>query len=147
MILLSPFAKKMRNGKKHPKDYPHWETLISMIDEDIVQVGIEGEQQLVADFRKNLPLSDLKELVLQCRTWVSVDSFFQHFCWDLGKSGIVLFGQSDPKIFGHPENINLYADKKFFREKQFWMWEQAEVIDDAFLKPRVILDYINNIQE
>ena len=107
MIIISPFAKMMRNGEKHPKNYPYWKELISMIDHPIVQVGIKGEEQFVEDYRVNLPLPELKELVLQCDTWISVDSFFQHFCWDIGKYGIVLWGQSDPNIFGHPENINL----------------------------------------
>lgn len=140
MILISPFARKMRNGKKHPKDYPYWKELIKNIDEEIIQLGIDGEEQLVPDFRKNLALYELALLVTDCKTWIGVDSFFQHFCWDLNKPGIVIFGQSDPNIFGHPENINLLKDRKYLREKQFWLWEQAEFKEDAFVKPKVILE-------
>jgi hypothetical protein len=142
MIIISAFAKKMRNGQPHPKVYPWWSELIAGITEPIVQVGVEGEDQLVTDFRKNLSLDDLTKTVYECRTWVSVDSFFQHFCWDLGKYGIVLFGQSDPNIFGHPENTNLLKDRKYLREQQFWWWEQADYNPDAFVSPEIILTHL-----
>lgn len=140
MIIISPFAKTMRNGQPHPKNYPFWEQVIPRIREPVVQVGVEGERQLVPDFRKNLSLPDLANLIQQSKTWVSLDSFFQHYCWDIGKPGVVIFGQSDPVIFGHPENINLLKDRKYLREKQFWIWEQAEFNADAFVAPDVVID-------
>jgi ADP-heptose:LPS heptosyltransferase len=140
MIIISPYSKFMRNGQKHPKNYPYWEEVLKHIKEPVVQVGISGETQMVSDFRQNLPLPELAKLVNESKTWMSCDSFFQHFCWDLGKPGIVVFGQSDPNIFGHPENINLLQDRKYLREKQFWIWEQAEFIEDAFVNPDVIIE-------
>ena len=139
MIIIAPFARGMRTPKPHPKNYPHWKELVSHIDEEIIQVGVEGEEQLVEDFRKNLKMNELAALVNECKTWVAVDSFFQHFCWDLGKQGIVLWGQSDPNIFGHKENINLLKDRKYLREKQFWLWEQCEFNAEAFVEPDVVL--------
>jgi ADP-heptose:LPS heptosyltransferase len=139
MIIISPFSQKLRNGKTNPKIYPYWKELISLIDEPIVQIGIDGEEQLVDDFRKNLSLNALESLIAECRIWISVDSFFQHFCWDLGKPGIVLWGQSDPNIFGHPENINLLKDRKYLREKQFWLWEQCECNNEAFVVPKEVI--------
>jgi hypothetical protein len=140
MIIISPYSRKLRNGNLHPKDYPFWEELIRNIDEEIIQIGVEGEEPLVHDFRKNLALYELSALTTQCKTWISVDSFFQHFCWNLAKPGIVIFGQSDPNIFGHPENVNLLKDRKYLREKQFWLWEQAEYNKDAFVEPKIVLD-------
>ena len=104
MIVMAPYAQKLRTGKLNPKNYPYWEELIGKIDEPIIQVGIEGEKQLVPDFRKNLPIAELRKLLKECRIWIGVDSFFQHLAWDEGKKGIVLWGPSDPLIFGHPEN-------------------------------------------
>lgn len=140
MIIISPYSKFMRNGQKHPKNYPYWEQVLKQIKEPVIQVGVEGEAQLVSDFRKNLSLAELGKLVNESKTWMSCDSFIQHFCWDLGKPGIVVFGQSDPNIFGHPENINLLKDRKYLREKQFWIWEQAEFIEEAFVTPDVVID-------
>lgn len=145
MIIISPYSKFMRNGQQHPKNYPYWEEVISKVKEPIVQVGVEGEFQLVDDFRKNLPLDQLAQLVNECKTWMSCDSFFQHFCWDLGKKGIAIFGQSDPNIFGHPENINLLKDRKYLRDKQFWIWEQAEFKEDAFVEPNVVIDTLKSL--
>lgn len=142
MIIIAPYAQKLRNENQNPKNYPYWKELISMIDEPIVQVGIEGETQLVDDFRKNLSMSELKQLVLQCRTWISVDSFFQHFCWDIGKYGIVIWGQSDPNIFGHPENINLLKDRSYLLKKQFFMWEMIEYREDSFVMPNEIIKHL-----
>ena len=139
MIIISPYSKQMRNGKAHPKNYPWWSDVLARVDEDIIQIGIDGEEPLTPDFRKNLEFSELAKLAQQCKTWMSCDSFFQHFCWDLKKPGIVLWGQSDPIIFGHPENLNLLKDRKYLRDKQFWLWEQATFNEDAFVKPDVVI--------
>jgi ADP-heptose:LPS heptosyltransferase len=143
MIIIAPYAQKLRNGKENPKNYPYWEELISQIDEPIVQVGVEGERQLVEDFRKNLPIASLRELLWQCRTWIGVDSFFQHLAWDEGVPGIVLWSVSDPLIFGHPENINLLKDRSTLVENQFLWWEFVEHKNDRFVKPKEVLAYLN----
>jgi ADP-heptose:LPS heptosyltransferase len=143
MIIISPYAQKLRNEKTNPKNYPYWPELIKLIDQPVVQVGVKGEQQLTDDFRPNLPLTELAELVHQADTWISVDSFFQHFCWDLKKYGIVIWAQSDPFIFGHPENINLLKDRKYLRKEQFWLWEQCEYKQECFVKPKEIVKHID----
>jgi ADP-heptose:LPS heptosyltransferase len=143
MIIIAPYAQKLRTGKLNPKNYPHWGELISMIDEQIIQVGVEGEEQLVEDFRKGLPISELRELIRACRTWVGVDSFFQHLAWDEGKPGVVLWGPSDPLIFGHPENTNLLKDRSHLVANQFIWWEATEHQCERFVEPHIILKYIN----
>ena len=142
MILIAPYSKPLRTGGNNPKNYPYWKELISQIQEEIIQIGTDEEEQLVPEFRKNLPLGDLRYLIGECRTWISVDSFFQHLAWDCGKKGIVLWGQSDPNIFGHPENINLLKDRSYLREKQFWWWEQCNYREEAFVKPAEVLKYL-----
>ena len=136
----------MRNGKTHPKNYPYWKEVISKIDEEIIQVGIASEEQLVPDFRPNLPLPVLADLINQSKTWISLDSFFQHYAWDLKKPGIVIFGLSDPIIFGHPENMNLLKSRSYLREKQFWWWEQIEANADAFVDPEIVIDALKKFQ-
>jgi ADP-heptose:LPS heptosyltransferase len=139
MIIISPYAKKLSNGKRNPKNYPHWERLIQMIDEPIVQVGITGETQICTDFRQNLPISDLKDLLKECRTWISCDSFFQHLAWSVGKPGIVLWSVSDPLIFGHPENINLLKDRSCLAPNQFLWWESCEYDESKFVEPEDVI--------
>lgn len=141
----------MRNNKPHPKNYPWWPELIKLLLNDghtVIQVGIDGEEQLVPDFRKNLKLSELSDLINSCDTWLSVDTFGQHIAWDLGKKGIAIFGQSDPNIFGHKENINVLKSRKFLRKQQFWLWEQAEFNEDSFAKPNEIFEiFLKNFKD
>lgn len=145
MIIIAPYAQKLRNGKLNPKNYPYWEELIKLIDEPIVQVGIKGEKQLVDDFRMNLPISELRKLIQECRTWIGVDSFFQHLAWDENKKGIVLWGVSDPLIFGHPENINLLKDRSYLAANQFLWWELTEHNNERFVKPQEVMEHLNKV--
>ena len=144
MIIISPFAKPLRTGKENPKNYPYWEELIQKIPKSIqvIQIGVEGEKQLVEDFRKNLPISELVKLLTQCKTWIGVDSFFQHLAWHCEKKGIVLWSVSDPNIFGHPENINLLKSRDYLTTNQFLWWEATEHNSDAFVKPDEVIEFI-----
>lgn len=135
MIIISPYAQKLPTGQENPKNYPYWPELIAMIKEPIIQIGVAGEKALVDDFRTNLPFVELTKLVNESRTWIAVDSFFQHFCWDLNKPGVVIFSQSDPNIFGHKENINLLKDRKYLRPNQFWLWTQTQYNIEAYVPP------------
>jgi ADP-heptose:LPS heptosyltransferase len=145
MIIIAPWAQRLRNEQPNPKNYPWWPELIAQLHYPIVQVGVDGEQQLVDDFRKNLSLAELKNLILECDTWISVDSFFQHYAWDVGKPGIVLWGQSNPEIFGHPENINLLKDVKYLRPTQFFLWEQAEYLSHVFVSPGTVAQCVDSV--
>lgn len=142
MIIIAPYAQKLRNDKENPKNYPYWPELIKLIDEPIIQVGVKGEKQLVDDFRPNLSLPELAELVKECRTWISVDSFFQHFCWDLKKIGIAIWGPSHPEIFGHHENINILKDRKYLVQNPFLMWELVDYDSNRFVLPEEIIKHL-----
>jgi ADP-heptose:LPS heptosyltransferase len=142
MIIISPYSKPLINGKRNPKNYPYWEELIALINEPIIQVGVEGEEQLVDDFRKNLPISELKKLIAQCRIWIGCDSFFQHLAWDCGKPGIVLWSVSDPIIYGHPENNNLLKSRDYLASNQFLWWDLTEYNADAFVLPEEVIKYL-----
>jgi ADP-heptose:LPS heptosyltransferase len=145
MIIISPYAKQLRNGKQNPKNYPYWTELIDLIDEPIIQVGVVGEKQLVDDFRTNLPIHELRKLIQECRTWIGIDSFFQHLCWDESKKGIVLWGPSDPLIFGHPENINLLKDRSHLASNQFLWWEMTEHKNERFVEPQEVMEHLNKV--
>lgn len=142
MIIISPYAKALLSGRVNPKNYPYWEELIKKIDEPIIQVGIESEEQLVDDFRKNLPISELVKLIAKCKTWISCDSFFQHLGWHCGKQGIVLWSVSDPLIFGHPENINLIGSRDNLAPNQFLWWENTPHNSETFVKPDEVLKFL-----
>jgi len=142
MIVISPFSRALSNGKMNPKNFPYWKELIAMIDEPIVQIGIDGEEQLVDDFRKNLSIDELKKLLKECRIWIGCDSFFQHLAWSEGKPGIVIWSVSDPLIFGHPENINLLKDRSYLAANQFLWWESTEFDADRFVTAEQVFQAI-----
>jgi len=143
MLIIAPYAQKLRNGKENAKNYPYWAEVIKGINDDIVQVGITGEIPLVDDCRFNLSINELRTLINDCTTWISVDSMFQHLAWDCNKKGIVLFSQSDPAIFGHDSNINLLKNKLYLRQNQFLWWEDVDAIEDSYFEPDKIIKHID----
>ena len=86
-----------------------------------------------------MPIFELRKLLQECKTWIGIDSFFQHLAWDCQKPGIVLWSVSDPLIFGHRENTNLLKDRVYLAENQFLWWDFTEHNPDAFVKPEEIL--------
>ncbi len=145
MILIAPYAQKLRTGGENPKNYPYWLELVRILKangKSIVQVGVEGEAQLVETFYKGMSMENLIGLLRASSTWIGVDSYFQHLAWSVGIPGYVLFSQSDPLIFGHPENFNLLKGREYLREKQFWLWEQCPYNIDAYMKPEEVASIV-----
>lgn len=144
MIIISPYSKQLRSGKMNPKNYPYWKELIKLLSqENIIQVGITEEQKLVDDFRKNLSLDELLLLIKECKYWISVDNFFPHLAHHVKKPGVVLFGCSDPKIFGYQENLNILKNRSLLRPNQFDTWENCVFNPNIFVKPDEIIKQIN----
>lgn len=148
MILLSPYAAIAPGATtENPKNYPYWHELIVLLKkgmpgETLIQVGVKGEPQLVQDFRENLSVQNLRDLLTECTTWISVDSFFQHLGWSEGKKGVVIFSRSDPLIFGHRENINLLKSREYLRPNQFLTWAQSSIIPESYVPPEVVLESV-----
>jgi len=132
MTLLQLESRPLKNGGINPKNYPWKDELIRLLK----------EKDEVVELNKVLPLDEVVELIKKADKIICVDSFLQHLCWYLEKPAIVLFGQSDPNIFGHRGNNNLLKDRKYLRSKQFWLWEQAERNDEAFLSPQEVIKLI-----
>jgi ADP-heptose:LPS heptosyltransferase len=147
-VIISPYSKPLRNGKENPKNYPYWPELVKGLKEKdmyVIQIGVRGEKEIegVDEVLFNKPLKELVSLLNECNTWISVDNFFQHLAYFNGKPGIAIFGQSDPEIFGHKENINILKDRKYLRVLQFDIWERAECNNECFVEPAVIIDRIS----
>ena len=148
-IIISPHSRTMRNAKANPKNYPikSWIELVSILKSNgayVIQVGMPGETKIdgVNEIQFGLSLAELKKLIESCDSWISVDNFFHHLCNLVGKPGTVIFGQSDPLIFGHPNNDNILKDRRYLREKQFDIWETCEYNEDAFVEPSIVADCV-----
>ena len=146
MILLQPHPAKTLNGLDNAKAYPYWKELLKLysdtIDEEIIQIGIEGEEQLVDNFKVDLSLDEINKLVVQCHYWISVDSFLQHLAYHHYKPGVVIWSVSDPNIFGYPCNLNLLKDRKYLRKNQFNNWNLQSYVKEAFMQPVEIISLV-----
>lgn len=146
MILIHAFPAKIHDGLPNAKTYPWWKDLIKLIKgHDFIQIGLDGEEQLVEDFRKNQKLKDIEKLIKQSYFWISIDSFLPHLAHHIKKPGVVIWGVSDPEIFGYRENLNLIKDRKFLRKNQFGIWNEQTYVESAFLTPAEIYERIKYV--
>ncbi len=152
MIVISPFSRTLKNGAKNPKNYPYWEELISMIKEsfpneticqavDKDEARLKGAKTFVKTNLKTLP-----KFLASAKLVLSVDNFMPHLChyYSIQKC-IVVFGQSDPRIYGWKEYLNLCLDEQYLMPNQFASWEEATYKEEAFPKPEFIFGIIKDI--
>lgn len=143
-IIISPYSRAMRNGNANAKNYPWWKEVIAMLREKgchVTQVGLSGEVSFdVNEVVNGAKLKTLEKMIAECDVWCSVDNFFQHLAHLQRKPGVVIFGRSNPDIFGHSENKNLLKDRNNLREKQFDIWEACPANDDVFVSPDVVVN-------
>jgi len=149
VILFAPFAARSPSlkGQPSPKDYPNPKELAALLEneDEVIQVGGGNDEQLCKDFRPNLDFNELGKLIDASRTGVCVDSYLQHAYWYRDRRAIVLFGISDPVIFGHPENLNLLADRAFLRPNQFDLYYVSDYRAEAFVDPEIVINALDDI--
>jgi ADP-heptose:LPS heptosyltransferase len=142
VILISAWSRLTTDNLSSPKNYPHWDKVIAGLraaGHEVHQLACSGEQGLGVKRSDNLTFPVLTTLLRECDTWISVDNFFPHMAWTLKEPGVVIFGLSDPLIFGHTENINLLKDRRYLRDKQFWLWSQCKADPSAFVGPEIVV--------
>lgn len=147
MILIHAVGTRQKNGDVNAKTYPYWPELLKLLRPrfgEVTQVGIKGDQQLVKNFKANLSIAELTELLQQSDLWVSIDSFLPHLAHHCAKPGVVLWGPSDPLIYGYPENLNLLKDRSLLRKDQFGIWDGYPFDPRAFVEAR---EAANQIEE
>lgn len=150
-ILVAPYSAKLPNGNTNPKNYPYWPEFVTMLNKEgymVVQIGVTGEQRIAgtSEFFENPSFATVKELVGCCATWVSVDSWLPHFCHAENlKHGVVIFGQSDPRIFGYPENINLLRGRENLRQFQYDSWMAVEYSPQVFVYPDRVIEAVRKL--
>ena len=97
----------------------------------------------VTAIKHNLSPQDLLDLIKDCNAWFAVDNFFQHFAtYYKIPNGFVMFGQSDPNIFGYPQNTNILKNRKYLRPDQFGFWWDRPYIKEAFLEPEEVIKLV-----
>jgi hypothetical protein len=147
IILISPWSRPLLKEGKNPKNYPWWKELVTMINDKGIfttQIGIKGEELIgCKEVLFNKSYDDIRNQLCICDTWISVDNFFPHFANLYGqKPGIVLWGQSDPELYGYKQNINLLKDRSYLRQFQYDMWEACSYREDCFVTPEQVMEHI-----
>jgi ADP-heptose:LPS heptosyltransferase len=147
-IVISPWARPLRNGKENAKNYGAWIQLVELLKSTgfyIVQIGTSGEKPINAHEQKlNLSPAELEKLIKDSYKVITIDSYIQHLCWSIEKPCICLWGKSDPLIFGHPENTNLLKDRRNLRPDPWRWWEDIPYDPSVFVSPEVVLKEIIN---
>lgn len=144
-IIIAPYAAKLRNGLRNPKDYPHFAEVVTMLHANghkVVQIGVTGEDRIegVDQFITDWPFVKIRELIAECAVWVSGDSFLSHLChYYRLQPGVVLWGKSNPQIFGYPSNENLFVSESNFRQFPYDMWEAETYDESVFVPPRQVI--------
>jgi hypothetical protein len=142
MILIHPYAQKLRNNMPNAKTYHRWKDLIlllKVLDSDIRQIGLPGEEQIVDKMITIPTIKTIISLLEESHYFITIDSFLPHLAYNISKVGVVIWSVSDPKIFGYPANLNILKDSKYLRKNQFGIWEQQSFVEDAFLPPEIIV--------
>jgi ADP-heptose:LPS heptosyltransferase len=117
---------------KNAKSYPFWSELFELL---------KGHELIKIE--TNLPLDKIKEMINDCDIWISIDSFIPHLAqYHKLKTGIVLWGMSDPEIFGYKDSINLIKDRKYLRKEQFKWWKDTKPETDIWVLPEEVVKAI-----
>jgi ADP-heptose:LPS heptosyltransferase len=144
-IIISPFSRNL-DTSINAKNFPLWKEVVASLKErqfKVVQVGLNNEELIGADeVQFNQPLSELAKRVSKCVTWASVDNFFHHFATYHQRRGVVIFGKSDPAIFGHSINLNLLKDRKYLRPDQYNIWAGVPHDPQVFVSPEIVVNAI-----
>lgn len=154
-VVISPYSADLSSWGKNPnpKNFPYWAEIVEFLKSknlNVIQIGA-GNEKIISEkvdvFLKDLPFEKLKEVLKGCKFWMAVDNMLQHFvaCEVKGKKGVVIFGTSDPNIFGYPENINILKSRNYLRPNQFLYWFYDEFNPEVFPTADEVIAYINSI--
>ncbi len=124
IVIHTGHSYKFPYGKT--PDYEWWYNLISALpDCNFFQVGTKKEPSSAEpsrispdfdlqstnryDLRDELNLRQVAYLIEKTDTFVAIDSIVTHLSLHSNKSGVVIWGSSNPRTHGHTHNINLEA--------------------------------------
>lgn len=100
-----------RSSQNHHWSHNKWVELIrEMPDYTFVQLGLPDELHVegAIDLRGKTSLREAFALIKCADSFVGIDSNFSHVTNAFDIPGVVLFGDSDPLLWGHENNINIY---------------------------------------
>jgi len=94
------------------KEYPqeHWQIVADALAEQATVVEFGPPTETLAGVRPIWPFQPLRRtaaLLRRISCLVTVDSFLAHVAAAVGTPAIVVFGPTNPAVFGHPVHVNI----------------------------------------
>jgi ADP-heptose:LPS heptosyltransferase len=99
------------SSDNHHWDMSNWRALVRELPQySFIQVGSPKEPYVegAIDWRGKTSLREVFCLLKHAASFVGVDSSMSHATNAFDTPGVVLFGDSSPVYWGHPNNINIY---------------------------------------
>jgi hypothetical protein len=132
------------------KTYPHWHGLVEILRARnylITQVGVGSEEKLPGiEHVWDKSLKEVEDVVRSIGDFVSIDNFLHHLAHSIGVRGTVIWGPSDPNIYGYGSQINIIKHRKYLRPDQFgfyrgWVWPYEK---EGWYGPKEVADFITH---
>jgi len=77
---------------------------------DFVQIGLIGEPLVSGAFDAlGMPMREVMAIIPHCASFIFIESLFAHAANAFQKRGVVVFCNTDPKFFGHPNSVAVFA--------------------------------------
>lgn len=92
-------------------DYDKWEKIINFYPKfDFIQLGVKDEKYIngAIDFRSKFSLRQQLSVLCHSKMYIGLDSFWNHAARALDIKSVILFGPTNPKVWGYDGNINIY---------------------------------------
>jgi len=114
---LSPYENVVimhihsRTSANHHWSMKKWAALVRALPEyTFIQVGLKDEPCVegAVDWRSKTSLREIFALLKYATSFVGVDSSVAHATNAFNVPGVVLFGDTSPVHWGHPNNVNIY---------------------------------------
>ncbi len=103
-----------RCSKNQEWPLERWEELVKQLPEfTFIQIGLTKTDSKVkgtVDLRNTTTIQEAIALIKYSKLFLGVDSVFAHAANAVNIKGIVLFGPSNPEIWGHDNNMNIYKN-------------------------------------
>ncbi|MCU0467374.1 MAG: hypothetical protein MUF58_02145 [Arcicella sp.] len=107
-IAINPTSRTTKNQEW---DLVEWEKLVhDMPDVTFIQLGLADEPYIkgTVDFRGKTSLRMSVAMLKYMKGFVGVETFLGHAAVAVGVPAVVLFGPSNPAIWGYSSNTNIY---------------------------------------
>lgn len=107
-VIINPTSRSSAN---HEWEINKWEELVKIMSGiTFIQLGLEDERSITGtiDLRGKCSLRHSIALVKYAVAFTGVDSFLGHVAAATGTPAVILFGDSNPEVWGHESNINIY---------------------------------------